>query len=127
MTQTQELLQKFIDTQIITAEANRMAVLAADANKKAVEENTREVQALSQAMILHNAKQEPMEALVKKHETALYGNEAVQGYLQKFDTVEEKVTGALKNLSAGVWILAAAILSGVGAWIWQVFLLGVKP
>lgn len=127
MTQMQDLLQKFIDAQVIAAEANRMAVLAAEASKKAIEENTRETQALSRAMLLHVTKQENFETLVTKHETVLYGTNDRKGYLQRFDIIEDKVMNTLGSISKSSWIMTSAILAAVAIWLWQTFIAGLFP
>jgi uncharacterized protein (DUF849 family) len=127
MTQMQDLLQKLTDAQIIAAEQNRMAVIAAEKSKEAVEENTKEIQALSQAMLLHNTKQENFEILVEKHENVLYGTPERKGYLQRFDIIEDKVVSTLKNISIATWFVAGSIFSGVGVWIWQVISKAGQP
>lgn len=96
---------------------------------KALEENTKAVAELSKNMALHNEHQKPFEAMVAKHEKALYGDGTgnSKGYLQRFDDLETMVGKAAKGIERGLWAVAVAILGGIGLWMLEVVRLGLIP
>lgn len=89
-----------------------------------VHEFAGQVSELSTQMQVHNAKQDPMELLVRKHEIQLNGDpeKNIMGIAHAVD----KATRFMNNLERGLWVVVGVLLSGGALWLIDVLKAGLK-
>ncbi len=93
-----------------------------------IENLTKSVDELSRQMFEHNTRQEPIVALVNKHETLLYGvsgDKSRPGLVVSVADLEKQVGKTLSNIERAVWVIVTALLMGVGVTIWEALKAGL--
>jgi|GEM_PF-5985780 len=95
--------------------------------RRTIEELTASVRELNTQMLVHNTKQEPIEQLVNKHEIQLNGDgQKLMGLVQAVAEIDKAVVRFFGNLERAVWVIVAAVLTGVGVALVEVFKAGIR-
>jgi len=79
--------------------------------RKALEDNTKAVRDLVESQNIHNARQEPFEAMVKEHEIILRGDREGKNPGLIAQVVAHAKT--LGNLERAVWVIVGVALTGI--------------
>ena len=95
--------------------------------RNTIEKLNNTVNTLNTQMLLHNSHQEPLELLVGKHEIQLNGDgQKIVGLVQMVASIDKTIVSFLGNLERAIWVIVAAVLTGVGVALVEVFKAGLR-
>ena len=95
--------------------------------RSTIEKLDKTINDLNTQMLLHNSHQEPMEIMVKKHEIQLNGDgQKIIGLVQMVAGIDKTILTFFGNLERAIWVIVAAVLTGVGVALVEIFKAGIR-